>query len=298
MQCDREKPTCSTCRKRGIVCNYKEKIEIDAESTEILEALQTIPQQQAFETLRVLRSTRDTAAALHIAKHSGEPANDDPEHNHGLGIGVAAQPPLERELISYYPKAYAPVPGVPTSSLVESDLLRPVSRTRTPSPQAEYVHHPVYNIMPLLCTPHAAEMAFGLTGQHNSSASKRPLSKADSVDSYPPTVPGADPDSAVRRFRPKEVTVPPSAQPYCDDRLHSLQISLWTNIPISNDLAARVLSLYLATDHPLLGLFDPQLFITDLISGGQTFCSRFLVHVVLYWGCVGAIDGRPSSDSC
>jgi len=134
-------------------------------------------------------------------------------------------------------------------------------------------------------------MAFGLIGQHNSSASKQPPNKVDSVDGYPPTVPGADPDSAVRRFRANEVTVPSSAQPYCDDRLHSLQISLWTDIPISNDLAARVLSLYLATDHPLLGLFDPQLFIADLISGGQTFCSRFLVHAVLYWGCVGAIDG-------
>jgi len=125
------------------VCNYKEKIEIDAESTEILEALQSMSQQQAFETLKVLRSTRDTAAVLNMTKHSGEPANDDPEHNHGLEIGVAAQSPLERELISFHPKAYASVSSVSVSSLVESDLLRPVSRTRTPSPQAEYVPPPL-----------------------------------------------------------------------------------------------------------------------------------------------------------
>ncbi|KAI1813726.1 hypothetical protein GGS20DRAFT_577389 [Poronia punctata] len=226
-RCDREKPACSTCLKRGVMCVYKEKTETDAESTEVLEALQSMSHREALETLRALRSTRDTAAALNVIRNKREPVHDHVEHNHGLGIGVAAQSPLEQELISCYPKAYAPILGVSASPPVESHLVRPVNRTCTrmpsPSPQAE--------------------------------------------------------------ARDGVAMLSPVQQPYYDDRLRYLNIIIWTDVPIANDFAARVLSLYLATDHPLLGLFDPYLFVTDLVNGGHVYCSRFLVHVLLYWGC-------------
>ncbi|OTA60803.1 hypothetical protein K449DRAFT_406281 [Hypoxylon sp. EC38] len=54
---------------------------------------------------------------------------------------------------------------------------------------------------------------------------------------------------------------------------------------VTNDFAARVISLYMTTDHPLLGLFSPYLFITDLVNQRDRFCSRFLFHALMYLGC-------------
>ncbi|KAG6990450.1 Nitrogen assimilation transcription factor nit-4 [Fusarium oxysporum f. sp. raphani] len=71
----------------------------------------------------------------------------------------------------------------------------------------------------------------------------------------------------------------------CDERLEKLNISFWTTVPIPSDLAAKIILLYLETDHPLLGTFDPDLFVNDLINCETRFCSRFLLSAVMYWGC-------------
>ncbi|EXK23858.1 hypothetical protein FOMG_19388, partial [Fusarium oxysporum f. sp. melonis 26406] len=52
----------------------------------------------------------------------------------------------------------------------------------------------------------------------------------------------------------------------CDEQLEELDIGFWTAVPIPSDLAAKIISLYLKTDHPLLGTFDPDLFVNDLIK--------------------------------
>ncbi|KAL7933902.1 N-terminal fungal transcription regulatory domain-containing protein [Trichoderma chlorosporum] len=89
----------------------------------------------------------------------------------------------------------------------------------------------------------------------------------------------------------------PTASSLCDSRLYQLNISHWTNIPISNEAAARAISLYLETDHPLLGYFDPDLFVSDLIDLKHDYCSPMLVNALLYWACqmYGAVD--PSIDT-
>ncbi|PTB75254.1 N-terminal fungal transcription regulatory domain-containing protein [Trichoderma longibrachiatum ATCC 18648] len=75
------------------------------------------------------------------------------------------------------------------------------------------------------------------------------------------------------------------AQSLCDSRLEKLDISRWTNVNISNEYAARAISLYLETDHPLLGFFEPNQFVSDLIAGKTDHCSRLLVNALLYWSC-------------
>lgn len=77
-----------------------------------------------------------------------------------------------------------------------------------------------------------------------------------------------------------------SRAPLCDARLLQLNISHWTNAPIANDAAARAISMYLETDHPLLGFFDPDLFVSDLINQKHDYCSPLLVNSLLYWACV------------
>lgn len=97
-----------------------------------------------------------------------------------------------------------------------------------------------------------------------------------------------DSDSAVKLYRAHgapEDSVPISRD-YCDDRLSGLHIAAWTTVQVSNELAARIISLYLKTDHPLLGTFDPDLFVSDLITQQKRFCSSLLVNALLYWGTV------------
>ncbi|KAH6871684.1 hypothetical protein B0T10DRAFT_417034, partial [Thelonectria olida] len=71
----------------------------------------------------------------------------------------------------------------------------------------------------------------------------------------------------------------------CDERLEDLDMSFWTSVRFPNDIAAKIISLYLETDHPLLGTFDPDLFVDDLVNCRLGHCSRLLINAIMYWGC-------------
>lgn len=73
---------------------------------------------------------------------------------------------------------------------------------------------------------------------------------------------------------------------YCDSRLEHLSVRYWTRIPIDDGLAARVISHYLEVDHPMLGFFDANLFLRDLVEQGLNFCSSFLFSSVMSLACV------------
>lgn len=72
----------------------------------------------------------------------------------------------------------------------------------------------------------------------------------------------------------------------CDQRLRSLDISFWTDVPISNEAAKRILSSYLSTEHPVVGFFDADLFVEDLIAQRDRYCSPVLVSGLFFWACV------------
>lgn len=98
-----------------------------------------------------------------------------------------------------------------------------------------------------------------------------------------------DNDSAAASFRAQQS--PTNRSPrwndgLCDARLKSLRVRHWTRVPIPDEAAARVISMYLETDHPLLGMFDPDRFICDLVDQHQQSCSALVVNALLYWGCV------------
>ena len=78
----------------------------------------------------------------------------------------------------------------------------------------------------------------------------------------------------------------------CDPRLYDLDISQWTDVKIGNEAAARAISLYLETDHPLLGFFNPDFFLDDLINIEETHCSPLLVNALLYWAVVRFSPGH------
>ncbi|KAF5715987.1 C6 transcription factor [Fusarium mundagurra] len=64
---------------------------------------------------------------------------------------------------------------------------------------------------------------------------------------------------------------------YCDSRLEKLRINYWTKVPVSDDFAAALISFSITNDHKILGFFDVDLFLDDLVQCRQTFCSPFLV---------------------
>jgi hypothetical protein len=83
-----------------------------------------------------------------------------------------------------------------------------------------------------------------------------------------------------------EVDFQSEHQLYCDPRLYYLQTSKWVRTPINDNHAASAMSRHLSTDHPVLGHFDADLFLTDLVEGRPRFCSPFLVGAFLCLTCV------------
>ncbi|EWY84386.1 hypothetical protein FOYG_11846 [Fusarium oxysporum NRRL 32931] len=72
---------------------------------------------------------------------------------------------------------------------------------------------------------------------------------------------------------------------YCDSRLEKLRISYWTKVPVSNKLAATLISFDIETDHKIMGFFGADVFLEDLVECRQIFCSSFLVNAVLCLAC-------------
>ena len=79
---------------------------------------------------------------------------------------------------------------------------------------------------------------------------------------------------------------------YADTRLNCLRIRRWTDVIISDDLAARAISLHLVNEMPWWAYFDIDLFLEDLVNGEVQFCSRLLVNSVLAWACVSVAGNK------
>ncbi|KAF9691989.1 hypothetical protein EKO04_009947 [Ascochyta lentis] len=93
-------------------------------------------------------------------------------------------------------------------------------------------------------------------------------------------------------------TSPPplESHTYCDPRLERLSVKYWTRIPIDDRLAARALSHFIQVDHPILGFFDADLFLRDLVEQRLNFCSSFLFSSLMSFACqsYGMTDKRTT----
>lgn len=83
-------------------------------------------------------------------------------------------------------------------------------------------------------------------------------------------------------------------QPHID-LLRQVEISKWTDLPIPNEFAIRVIALYLNNDYPVLPLFNADLFLQDLAQNRPYFCSRLLVSALFAWACVSTPDQENNS---
>ncbi|KXJ85261.1 hypothetical protein Micbo1qcDRAFT_56386 [Microdochium bolleyi] len=65
-------------------------------------------------------------------------------------------------------------------------------------------------------------------------------------------------------------------------------------VPVTNEFAASLLSVYLENEHPIVGTFDTETFLDSLVTHQLDFCSSLLVSCVLTTACqcYTAIDRR------
>lgn len=109
------------------------------------------------------------------------------------------------------------------------------------------------------------------------------------------------PSSTPRGFQQPPTPEPSAAWEHpdlCDERLKHIKILNWTQVPISNELAARLIAFYLVVDHPVLGLFDADLFLGDLVAHKTEFCCPLLLTAVLSFACVRVHQCSPAAFPC
>ncbi|TDZ73416.1 Nitrogen assimilation transcription factor nit-4 [Colletotrichum trifolii] len=263
LACDGEKP-CFECRRRRIDCAYTAVSESiskaippgfrlvntssadgDEEAVNLLVLFRELLDKDALEALDELKTGR-RISDVNAALRTKLGGSPGPSQN---ALNRAMMPPtrssLEFELMMRHPIAYPTWAPVETSKLDLDYILLPS--------KVEWARTPVTS---------SGKVMSGL------------------APGVPPF--GADPSvQASTALEPPKPAIAPSVY---DERLLQVDIGQWTSIPVTNEFATKVLSLYLETDHPLTPLFDPDLFLDGLI-GRSRFCSKLLVSAVLGWSC-------------
>jgi hypothetical protein len=79
---------------------------------------------------------------------------------------------------------------------------------------------------------------------------------------------------------------PYAASTLVDPRLDDIKPSAWTNVSSDDAFLRTVLHLYLQYEYHFLSGFHRELFLDDMLSGSQQYCSPLLVNAVLALACV------------
>lgn len=251
--------------------------EDNARLSELIDILRTIPETEAQAMLGKLRNTTADIAAL---MPSGRDRPLLETMSRQVVARLPAQGSLEFELMVRHAVAYptlAPLDagGVGFTSLLTCAVARSVAdelRYASCDPIAVGGHA-------FLRLAYLRFMILMMSFCHSSDL----LTTASSSTSAP-RQPLASEQGQGQRFAPASWTV------LCDSRLELLDISSWSQVAITSERAAALISLYLETDHPTLGFFDADLFLADLIHVRMRHCSPLLVSAILSWACVSALE--------
>ncbi|KAM3497734.1 hypothetical protein MY10362_008925 [Beauveria mimosiformis] len=257
---------CAACKRRNAECLYetepnetrqqalKRKIsELQDHASAyrvIYDLLRDQPKNNANKILERIRSRSDVESILEdptllrqsIRSEAGLPMDNLSEQKTAL----AALPPIyserEFELLVRHPNAYPTLNPLDDIALSKSPHFRP-AKISQPN-----IDTPCLNPSPTLRSTIAAP----------NRSQESDLGNADAAASR------SSPNSS-----------------YFDNRLERLNVAFWTSVPITKQYAANAISLYLETDHPVLGIFDADLFLEDLVDCQLNHCSAFLVSSLL-----------------
>ncbi|KAH7191037.1 hypothetical protein BKA60DRAFT_662504, partial [Fusarium oxysporum] len=230
-----EKEPCIYAKTRSHSQQIKEAEQI----LELFNLLRTGSENQALDSLRILRSHNDVENFLDIIK--ARRSQEKPTRERERAPISTSQLGIEYELMTRNAVTFPPL------QTIESNVLKAALSTGR------------------LSTAFGEERG----SPFGDGASVSPDSEADQFSAHHPT----------------NIKRPISLLHPCDERLEELNMSFWTSVSISNDVAAKIISLYLETDHPLLGTFEPDLFVDDLTNCRVRHCSPLLVSAIMYWGC-------------
>ncbi|KAK1756403.1 hypothetical protein QBC47DRAFT_379891 [Echria macrotheca] len=264
-KCDSGKP-CFRCVRLGLQCHYPQSKT--AEVGDLKRKRQESPETpSSVQQLLTLLKTAPADVAARIVQNLREGVSEDEILQLASSSRLTAAPSQTRAARGASP---------PTRSSFEFGL---------------NVRHA--NAFPTVFPLHIGEIDLGLLihGGRQNSQNKQAKKRRPLLASPPPSVFGeAGYESASPHGSP-----PPQSNQWVDARLGSLDIHRWTNVPISNSFAAEVLSFYFETEHPIVGVFDPDLFLGDLIGYRTRFCSPLLVSSLLAWACGTYSQLRPEA---
>ncbi|KFA74943.1 hypothetical protein S40288_10089 [Stachybotrys chartarum IBT 40288] len=294
-ECDGQRPVCGACVKRGSACVFLDSTRHllnaslasaaspDSSGAELLSILQTGPESHVREVLGQLRAgedipkilnswkERNRLAALSVLDESNIPLFSPPD-----------QESLEFELMIRHPVSY------PTPTSLEGCLYSPSTSQGAKLLLTLRPYNEKY------VTGGPGSLLLGILTYMFSVIHRDAQIPSASQSQTDPDDPLSTRDSTGTANTPTSIQQPP-AESYWAFRLREAHFSDWTDVPITNDEAIRVASLYLEIDHPLLGLFDADLFVQDLVSGRSRFCSRFLVEAFLSWAHLEHGSDQPTT---
>lgn len=270
------------CVNRGSECVYTSKDESETptmalkrvneslkQTTDALEelvnCLKYMPEETAQFILRKLRSASEMEPAVILQSIRSEmdlPTNLMSEQSATRATLSPIQSEREFELMASHSNAYPPLDPSDDRDLASSPYLRPPTPTN----------------------PKRRSKSRGIdTGSDLYLASLTPpdTTASSSSSGYKPKVPEPDPDAMVEDTD--------MATDSLESQFENLNISFWTTVSISNKDAAAIIIMYLNTDHPVMGLFDFDLFVNDLVNCQFNHCSSFLLTSLLAFASVSSI---------
>ncbi|KAH8664463.1 hypothetical protein BX600DRAFT_300680 [Xylariales sp. PMI_506] len=281
--CDGGKPTCSPCVKRKLECVYREERATIAQTTELhrqfgeleqrfndqtdlVHRLIGLPEPQAVNVLRRLKSVSDPLAALSsILDSVGTQEPRRPEH-HARDAGASsstASPSGFRYNHTADPRSDKYPNAEPHGAAALDSFTEPTTPDRKPSVAAMTESSDKWGSSGSSLPPPEGQ------GLNSGGFLKMPSPSSETSDSLlkPAYLPQPNMETSNLGW---------------DERLSRLQIGFWTMVPISNQLAAVIISRYLQAEQAIIGVLDAELFLSDLVDRSPRFCSAFLVSSVLY----------------
>ncbi|KAK2000066.1 hypothetical protein LX36DRAFT_741229 [Colletotrichum falcatum] len=270
--CDGKRPACTPCTELRVQCIYISVNETETSAMalkrenqmlrDMLTRLTAMPEDVAHQTLKQLTFAVDPFASLRSMRPSGP---KDPRE-----VLPHVHSNIEFELTRRHPSAYPQTRRLSRIKMSGSMGPRPAKVARI---------------------SHSAGGGPPAPGNSNRPVTAETAERSPSVESRAYSWPYNTPF-----FVPPIGPPPPPPPPiHRDPRLKNLNIGFWTVVPITNQDAADVISLYLETDHPILGLFDADLFLDDLVGGQMRYCSALLVNALLAFACQAYAAKKPEA---
>lgn len=263
LKCDGNRPQCAKCQRKRIDCVYAPRNNASSEQLQnevaslraqlsqhqdFVEKLKYLPEKDAADLVRALRTSSNPGNTIRHLSGAMNGRQRPSDVNTARAISPLTESKLEFELMSRHYLTYPRLLPIKASAIKLSNAGESILRNIS-SNRLQTSSHPL---------------------RDDYAVSQWPI--RDNLQLL------HDPDSAT--------SISWDVNDICDSRLHNLHMEHWTTVPISDAYAAAVLSLYLQTDHPVLGTFDVDLVLNDMAAQRPRFCSPFFVNSLMYIACV------------